>query len=375
MLKRIYIDNFRCFVNFELHLEKVSLLLGANGSGKTSIFKILEIIQRLVSDGEKISDLFKSESLTRWQADSLLQRVELDVSGNEGTYRYSLEVEHLSNRQVTRIRNESLFFDTQPLYRFKIETDETGASVSTAHLHNDNPDHPGIALPFGWTRSGLYIIQERHDNKKLIKFRNYLEHLVVAGIDPHAMYSETREARTRPAWNLSDYADWFDHLADEYRREVSLLEAELRKIIDGFDIFRFQKAGGAKILKAEFTDNTMFRIDELSDGQRVLIALYTLLYCLSEHGNTLCVDEPESFLALPEIQPWLDTLSDQLEDIPLQVILISHHPRIINYLAGSAGFWFSRPENKHVRIQRITGREDTGMSVARLIELGWIYDE
>lgn len=174
---------------------------------------------------------------------------------------------------------------------------------------------------------------------------------------------------------MSDYADWFDHLADEHRREVSLLEGELKKIIDGFDIFRFQKAGEAKILKAEFTDNTMFRIDELSDGQRVLIALYTLLYCLSENGNTLCVDEPESFLALPEIQPWLDTLFDRMEDVPLQVILISHHPRVINYLAGSAGFWFSRPENRHVRIQRITDREDSGMTIARLVELGWIYDE
>ncbi len=157
MLKRIYIDNFRCFVNFELHLEKVSLLLGANGSGKTSIFNILERIQRLVSDGEKISDLFKNESLTRWRTDSLLQKIELDVSGNDGTYRYSLEVEHSSNRQVTRIRNESLFFNTQQLYCFRIETDETGATVSTAHLYNDNPEHPGIVLPFDWTRSGLYI--------------------------------------------------------------------------------------------------------------------------------------------------------------------------------------------------------------------------
>lgn len=109
MLKRIYIDNFRCFVNFELHLEKASLLMGPNGSGKSSIFNVLEIIQRLVSEGEKIPDLFKNESLTRWRADSLLQKVELDVSGNQGTYRYSLEVEHSSNRHVTRIRNESLF--------------------------------------------------------------------------------------------------------------------------------------------------------------------------------------------------------------------------------------------------------------------------
>ncbi len=373
MVKRIYIDNFRCFVNLELHLENINLLMGPNGSGKTSVFTILETLHRLISEGEKINDLFKSESLTRWQPDAMLQKVELDVSGNGGTYRYSLEVEHLSHRQTARIRNESLFFDAQPLYRFNIETDETGASVGTGRLYNDNPTHPGIPLPFDWARSGLYMVQERHDNKRLTWFKTCMERLIIAGIDPHAMHAETREARTRPAWNFSDYADWLDHLADEHRREVGLLEGELRKIIDGFDIFRFQKAGEAKILKAEFVDKTMFRLDELSDGQRVMIALYTLLYSL--HEGTLCVDEPENFLALPEIQPWLDTLFDRLAEFPAQVILISHHPRVVNYLAGHAGFWFSRPEKRHVRVQRVAEAEDTGISLAKLMELGWIYDE
>ncbi len=375
MLKRIYINNFKCFTNFELHPEKMNLLLGPNGSGKTTVFQILDIIQRLIINGEKITDLFKNESLTRWQTDSPVQHIELDISGNQGTYRYHLEVEHQPDQYQARVRHESLFFNTQPLYTFAIKPDKTGASVGAGHLFSDNPEHKGTSLPFDWTRSGLYMIQERHDNKKLAWFKKYLERLFIVSIDPRAMRSETRQAKMRPQQNLSDYADWLDFLADEYRREVVQLEDELKQVIKGFDIFKFSKAGEAKILKAEFTDNTTFRIDELSDGQKVLIALYTLLHCLSENGITLCIDEPESFLALPEIQPWLDSLYDRIEDMPLQAILISHHPRIINYLADSSGFWFSRSENKHVRIQKITDSEKTGISVAKLIELGWIYDE
>jgi predicted ATPase len=37
MLKRIYVDNFRCLVNFELKLDRVNLLLGRNGTGKTTV--------------------------------------------------------------------------------------------------------------------------------------------------------------------------------------------------------------------------------------------------------------------------------------------------------------------------------------------------
>jgi energy-coupling factor transporter ATP-binding protein EcfA2 len=374
MLKRIYIHNFRCFVNFEAHIDKINLLLGANGSGKTSVFDVLNMLQRFISNGEKVSDLFKSKELTRWFSDQPIQQFELDISGNGGMYHYHLEIEHRLDRQLVRVKRESLFFDQQPLYEFEIETDERGMGVGTGHLYNDNPNHLGVDLSLDWTRSEISRIQERHDNKKLSWFKNYLDRIFIVNINPRAMLAENRTSRIRPASDMSDYADWFDYLADENRREINQLENELKRVIKGFELFQFKKSGDAKILKLEFTNNMLFRLDELSDGQRVMIALYTLLYCLPDEC-LLCIDEPENFLALPEIQPWLDSLYDRHEQTPLQAILISHHPRIINYLANNAGFWFSRPENNHVRIQKISDDEDAGLSIARLIELGWIYDE
>ena len=32
MIKRIYIDNYKCFVNFELRLQELTLLVGRNGA-------------------------------------------------------------------------------------------------------------------------------------------------------------------------------------------------------------------------------------------------------------------------------------------------------------------------------------------------------
>ena len=50
-----------------------------------------------------------------------------------------------------------------------------------------------------------------------------------------------------------------------------------------------------------------FRLDfnELSDGQQTLIALYALLHFLVQENTTLCIDEPDNFVALAELQPWL----------------------------------------------------------------------
>ena len=41
MVKRVYIDNFKGLVNFELHLEELTLLLGPIGVGKSSVLEVM----------------------------------------------------------------------------------------------------------------------------------------------------------------------------------------------------------------------------------------------------------------------------------------------------------------------------------------------
>jgi predicted ATPase len=89
----------------------------------------------------------------------------------------------------------------------------------------------------------------------------------------------------------------------------------------------------------------------------------------------LCIDEPENFLALPEIKPWWGRVMDYCLENQAQAMLISHHPSLINYLASNSGYWFERRDNEAVRWRRITDTEEEGLSVAKLIELGWIYDD
>ncbi|MDP8321305.1 MAG: AAA family ATPase, partial [Candidatus Stygibacter australis] len=86
MLERLYINNYRCLVNFEIKFDEITLLLGTNGTGKTSIFDILHKLRQLIIDNAKIGELFNSEDLTVW-LDSNIQTIELHVKGNGGEYR------------------------------------------------------------------------------------------------------------------------------------------------------------------------------------------------------------------------------------------------------------------------------------------------
>ncbi len=152
------------------------------------------------------------------------------------------------------------------------------------------------------------------------------------------------------------------------------LNNALREVIGDFDYLRLREAGEGKILAVRFTGGREYKFNELSDGQRMLKALYTLLHCLPEGGAILCVDESENFLAFSEIQPWLDELDDCCTEGSHQVLLISHHPRPINFLAADAGLWMDRAGiDQPSRISPIRS-EGQGISIAQLVERGWIYD-
>ena len=117
MLKRVLADNFRALVNFEFRPERLSLLLGENGSGKTSLFEVLAILTDHIVRGRSVSEAL-AYTLTSWDKRDA-QRFELDVEGNGGTYRFALEVQH-SGQPSSRpfIRSESVTFDGDLLYRF-----------------------------------------------------------------------------------------------------------------------------------------------------------------------------------------------------------------------------------------------------------------
>ena len=114
MLKRIYINNFRGFVNFELSVDAINLFLGPNGAGKSTIFDVVQKIQAFVGGNGKASDIFKAIDLTRWQK-SLIQSFELEINSNRGIYKYELAIEHTKTKQRARVLHERLWFENKPL--------------------------------------------------------------------------------------------------------------------------------------------------------------------------------------------------------------------------------------------------------------------
>jgi predicted ATPase len=220
-------------------------------------------------------------------------------------------------------------------------------------------------------------VYERSDNQKLTWFKKRMANFFIVHINPGLMNSESRQEEKHPNWEMSNYAAWYSYLSQASQGQIIKLTLELQNIIPGFDSFQNPKSGEVRSLSASFKlpSKSTYKFDELSDGQKALIALYTLIYVAADEDCTLCIDEPENFLALPEVQPWLEKIDEYFIGDGCQVILISHHPTIINDLGNNSGYWFYREDNQAVRFLPINDEGKDGLSLAKLIELGWLYDK
>ena len=60
----------------------------------------------------------------------------------------------------------------------------------------------------------------------------------------------------------------------------------------------------------------------------------------SDSAVWLFIDEPDHFVALAEIQPWLTELVNLCEETSSQAIICSNHPELIDYLGPESGASF-----------------------------------
>ena len=116
---------------------------------------------------------------------------------------------------------------------------------------------------------------------------------------------------------------------------------------------------------------TRWDFDQLSNGQRTLVALYTMLHAAVGPEMTLCVDKPDNHVALPEIRPWLDELVEKARGTGCQCLLISHHPELIDALATDHGVHFFREGRGPARVQPFKWTDDGAIRSAEVVARGW----
>ncbi|MGJ5816736.1 AAA family ATPase [Paludibaculum fermentans] len=365
MLRRLYIDNFQAFVNFELRFDRKQLILGRNGSGKSSMLVALLKLRQFVARGDRAEDTFFPQERTRWM-DHPRQTWELELELESETYLYRLVIEHVDGQTKPVVIEESIHCGGKPVFGF---------SAGVVQLYSDRFELD-VSYPFDPHRSALATIQPRADKRVLSRFLNWLPKLLFFRLNPFNMGLRAEGEDLAPNVDLSNFSAWYRHLVQTFPRENVEFLNSLQSSIDDFGYLQLESAGeNLRILTAEFHSqngrDVKYGFQQLSEGQRCLISLYAILHFVLIRECTVFIDEPDNFISLREIQPWLMAADDLIEEGRGQLFLISHHPELINQWAPHSGIRFFREKGGPVRSKPFIGDRSSLLTPSEMISRGW----
>jgi len=345
----------------------LTLLVGLNGGGKSSVMDVIFALRQLLSGGGRVLDsgIFPAATRTRWQ-NLPVQVFQIDVALGDDELEYRLEIEHDQASRKARIIKELLTSKGKPLFSF---------TMGEVQLYRD--DHSkGPLFPSEWMESALSRVAPRADNKRLTAFLDSMEKVIVCGLYPRAFVSDSLVEEPLLSRDGANFSAWYRHITQERQDLVPDYTKVIQDVIERFRGIRLERVGtDARALIAVFGENKAkyeLRLDELSDGQRALLALYALLHLTANQGYTLFLDEPDNYVALAEIQPWLIQLSDACGDSIPQAVLCSHHPELIDYIGGDRGLLLDREVSGVTTVRRLA---DVGLGdavkLSEVIARGW----
>jgi predicted ATPase len=369
MLTRLYAHNYRCFVNFELRPGPNSLLLGYNGVGKTSVFHVLGAIQDLIVWNKEASEAFPSDTVTFF-GEGTQQRFELDVQSPHGPMRYALVLEHDVEHETATIVSEDVFWLGGPLGSDRVY----GFAHGEVHLSGSDEPVGVRTFPFTGQRSYLSSVDKERANPRLLWFLRFIEQIWILKLNPQNTHASAKRDELFLERDGTNFPSWCRHLLLESRHHVEAAEEQLRQVMPGFRSLNVQAAGRVRVLVARFAPQGARKpvdvdFDMLSDGQRALIILYIVLHAVRDNAKLLCFDEPDNYVSIREIQPFLIELANAADDHGIQTLIVSHSSEVIDFLGASNALLLERPDGGQARIGTIS--LGPGLKLSEQMARGW----
>jgi len=324
MIRRFYINNFRCLENFDLPISGQSsvLLIGKNGAGKTTVGLALEILQKIARGTNRVSELIKSKDISHGRAEVPV-RFEIEVELAKRVYTYTVAFEFPEGFRELRVFEERLIVDAKPVYTREL------AQVRLARLGQETE----ATFHVDWHLVALPIVQRQSESDPLFVFRQWLARTLILRPMPRMIGGHSEEETLQPNIQVTDFGAWFSGLLAFAPSAYAKIETYLKQVMpDLRDIKNPADGKDSRSLVVQFANERRtltVPFNELSDGEKCFMICALVLAANDAYGPLLCFwDEPDNFLAPFEVGPSIIALRRAF-DLGGQLIVTSHNPEAI----------------------------------------------
>ncbi len=298
-------------------------------------------------------------------SNSPVQEFEINVEADGHEFEYRLHIEQVASDLKPRIVVERATCDRRELFDRDLEgvRFQKGSNASKG-------------FPLDWRQAALGSIQPAGSRREIEILQKAVSRLLILRPSPRSMEKESKSESPSPSLDLGNLTSWYRSLQQE-QEFTDALRDSLRDVWPDFKSFRLVDVGlNTKALQLRFEGSggpnagTLF-FEQLSDGEKALVGLYMVRAALATGAaQTVFIDEPDNYVGLPELQPWVLILRELLDDSH-QAILISHHPEILSTAGEENGRYLWR--DNHTSPTRIEAlRVPSGLSPGEAIARGWI---
>lgn len=326
MIRRLYVHNFRCLENFELPVsgQPSVLLIGKNGSGKTTVGLALEILQKIARGTNRVGDLVKPKDLSRGRMD-VPMRFEVDVELKAKVYEYVIAFELPEGFKELRILEEKLAVNGKPVYT------RNGAQVHLAKAAQGQEKEASFRID--WHMVALPIVQEQSTTDPLFIFKHWLARMLILRPIPSLIVGDSNLDTLEPNLQVTDFGAWFSGLLAYSPSAYSKIDDYLKQVMPDLKDIRNPVIGtDSRSLVVQFSNDQgsiTVPFADLSDGEKCFMICALVLAANVHNGPLLCFwDEPDNYLALPEVGHFVVALRQAFQSGG-QFIATSHNPEAI----------------------------------------------
>ena len=331
VIRRFYVHNFRCLENFELPISGQSsiLLIGNNGSGKTTVGLALEVLQKIARNINRVHDLVDPKDLARKDVPVRFE-ITVEIQPQPQVYDYSIAFEFPPGFRELRVLEENLSVNGRPIYtRQKAQVNLTDREKEAR-------------FSIDWHLVALPIVQEQ----SLGVFKQWLARMLILRPVPGLIKGSSDTDTLEPNIQVTNFGAWFSGLVASAPSAYSKIDEYLKEVMPDLKDIKNPAVGkDTRNLVVQFSvDQRSLNIDfeDLADGEKCFMICALLLAANYAYGPLTCFwDEPDSYIGLSEVEPLIMALRKEFQSRG-QFIATSQNPGAIRRFSDENTFVLQR---------------------------------